>query len=149
VNKKIDNNNVYLTLDETKSDEFILKQNLDALIHNKNETIQRIARESLSIPAALIRLKWQNRREIYVLQVKEEIYGAAIDEIIALHPDLREKIMAKLETNYQHLLERETATLRLTRKLADGEYRTGSVNSVALQEEQEPPSERLSAASEP
>jgi len=149
VNKKIDNNNVYLTLDETKSDEFILKQNLDALIQNKNETIQRIARESLSIPAALIRLKWQNRREIYVLQVKEEIYGAAIDEIIALHPDLREKIMAKLETNYQHLLERETATLRLTRKLADGEYRTGSVNSVALQEEQEPPSERLSAASEP
>ncbi|WP_313487311.1 cytoplasmic protein [Pseudescherichia sp.] len=149
MNKKIDNNNVYLTLDETKSDEFILKQNLDALIHNKNETIQRIARESLSIPAALIRLKWQNRREIYVLQVKEEIYGAAIDEIIALHPDLREKIMAKLETNYQHLLERETATLRLTRKLADGEYRTGSVNSVALQEEQEPPSERLSAASEP
>ncbi|WP_312268570.1 cytoplasmic protein [Pseudescherichia sp.] len=149
MNKKIDNNNVYLTLDETKSDEFILKQNLDALIQNKNETIQRIARESLSIPAALIRLKWQNRREIYVLQVKEEIYGAAIDEIIALHPDLREKIMAKLETNYQHLLERETATLRLTRKLADGEYRTGSVNSVALQEEQEPPSERLSAASEP
>lgn len=149
MNKEIDNNNVYLTLDETKSDEFILKQNLDALIQNKNETIQRIAGESLSIPAALIRLKWQNRREIYALQVKEEIYGAAIDEIIALHPDLREKIMAKLETNYQHLLERETATLRLTRKLADGEYRTGSVNRVALQEEPELPSERLSTASKP
>jgi len=137
VNKDIDNNNVYLTLDETKSDEFILKQNLDALIQNKNETIQRIARESITIPAALIRLKWQNRREIYALQVKEEIYGAAIDEIIALHPDLQEKIMAKLEAHYQHTLEREVATLRLTRKLADGEYRTGSVNRVALQEEQE------------
>lgn len=137
MNKDIDNNNVYLTLDETKSDEFILKQNLDALIQNKNETIQRIARESLSIPAALIRLKWHNRREIYALQVKEEIYGAAIDEIIALHPDLREKIMAKLESHYQHTLEREVATLRLTRKLADGEYRTGSVNRVALQEERD------------
>ena len=137
MNKDIDNNNVYLTLDETKSDEFILKQNLDALIQNKNEAIQRIARESISIPAALIRLKWQNRREIYALQVKEEIYGAAIDEIIALYPNLREKIMAKLESQYQHILEREVATLRLTRKLADGEYRTGSVNSVALQEGQD------------
>lgn len=137
MNKDIENNNVYLTLDETKSDEFILKQNLDALIQNKSETIQRIARESVSIPAALIRLKWQNRREIYALQIKEEIYGAAIDEIIALHPDLREKIMAKLETRYQHILEREAATLRLTRKLADGEYRTGSVNRVALQEERD------------
>lgn len=137
MNKEIDNNNVYLTLDETKSDEFILKQNLDALIQNKNETIQRIARESVSIPAALIRLKWQNRREIYALQVKEEIYGAAIDEIIALHPDLRDKIMAKLEGHYQHILQREAATLRLNRKLADGEYRTGSVNRVALQEAQD------------
>ncbi len=141
MNKDIENNNVYLTLDETKTDEFILKQNLDALIHNKNETIQRIARESISIPAALIRLKWQNRREIYALQVKEEIYGAAIDEIIALHPDLREKIMTKLETHYQHILEREVATLRLTRKLADGEYRTRSVNRVALQEEEHNPTE--------
>ncbi|WAH54116.1 cytoplasmic protein [Pseudescherichia vulneris] len=137
MNKEIDNNNVYLTLDETKSDEFILKQNLDALIQNKNETIQRIAKESVSIPAALIRLKWQNRREIYALQVKEEIYGAAIDEIIALHPDLRDKIMAKLESHYQHILQREAATLRLNRKLADGEYRTGSVNRVALQEAQD------------
>lgn len=149
MNKDIENNNVYLTLDETKSDEFILKQNLDALIQIKSETLQRIARESISIPAALIRLKWQNRREIYALQVKEEIYGAAIDEIIALHPDLLEKIMAKLESHYQHILERETATLQLTRKLADGEYRTGSVNRVALQEEQETSPESFSAVSEP
>lgn len=149
MNKDIENNNVYLTLDDTKSDEFILKQNLDALIQNKNETIQRIAREPISIPAALIRLKWQNRREIYALQVKEEIYGAAIDEIIALHPDLREKIMARLESHYQHILEREAATLRLTRKLADGEYRTASVNRVALQEQQEALPERLSTAAKP
>ena len=145
MDKEIKNNNVYLTLDETKTDEFILKQNLDALIQNKNETVQRIAKESVSITAALVKLKWQNRREIYALQVKEEIYGAAIDDIIALCPHLREKIMASLENNYQHILEREAATLRLTRKLADGEYRTGSVNVVALPEEQESASESLSA----
>ncbi|WP_336855418.1 cytoplasmic protein [Pseudescherichia vulneris] len=149
MDKEINNNNVYLALDETKTDEFILKQNLDALIQNKNETVQRIARESLSIPAALIKLKWQNRREIYALQVKEEIYGAAIDDIIALHPDLQEKIMATLETNYQHILEREAATLRLTRKLADGEYRTGNVNVVALPEERESVPASPSTASNP
>lgn len=149
MDKEIKNNNVYLTLDETKTDEFILKQNLDALIQNKNETIQRIARESVSIPAALIKLKWQNRREIYALQVKEEIYGAAINEIIALCPDLEEKIMTSLETNYQHILEREAATLRLTRKLADGEYRTGNVNVVALPEEQESMPARPSTSSKP
>lgn len=149
MDKEIKNNNVYLTLDETKTDEFILKQNLDALIQNKNETIQRIARESVSIPAALIKLKWQNRREVYALQVKEEIYGAAINEIIALCPDLEEKIMTTLETNYQHILEREAATLRLTRKLADGEYRTGNVNVVALPEEQESMPARPSTSSKP
>lgn len=149
MDKEIKNNNVYLTLDETKTDEFILKQNLDALIQNKNETIQRIARESVSIPAALIKLKWQNRREIYALQVKEEIYGAAINEIIALCPDLEEKIMTTLETNYQHILEREAATLRLTRKLSDGEYRTGNVNVVALPEEQESMPARPSTSSKP
>lgn len=149
MDKEIKNNNVYLTLDETKTDEFILKQNLDALIQNKNETIQRIAKESVSIPAALIKLKWQNRREIYALQVKEEIYGAAINEIIALCPDLEEKIMATLETNYQHILEREAATLRLTRKLADGEYRTGNVNVVALPDEQESMPARPSTSSKP
>jgi len=133
--KDVEDNNVYLTLDNQKSDEFILKQNLDALVTYKNEEMARIAQDLVSIPAALVRLKWQNRREIYSLQVKEEIYGAMINAVIALKPDLKEKIMGRLESHYQHLLARETATLRLTRKLADGNYRTASVTAVALNEE--------------
>ncbi len=94
--KEIDNNNVYLALDDKKSDEFILKQNIEALVFDKNSTIERIARELVSIPAALVRLKWQNRREIYPLQVKEEIYGAVINAIIEQKPELLEKIMGRL-----------------------------------------------------
>ena len=132
--EKIDNNDVYLTLDNQPSDEFILKQNIDALIHSKNATIQRIAHELISIPAALVRLKWQNRREIYAFQVKEEIYGATINAIVEERPELLEKIMARLEANYQHILARETATLRISRKLADEEYRTAVVTTVAPEE---------------
>lgn len=124
-------NNVYLTLTDKNSDEFILKHNKEALILSKNETIARIAHELVSIPAALVRLKWQNRREIYPLQVKEEIYGAVINAIIELKPELRDKILGRLEANYQHLLARETATLRLSRKLSDGEYHTTTVTTVA------------------
>ncbi len=133
--KEVDNNNVYLALEEKKSDEFILKQNKEALILSKNEAIERIARELVSIPAALVRLKWQNRREIYPLQVKEEIYGAVIEAIIAQKPELRDKIMGRLEANYQYILSRETATLRLSRKLSDGKYRTSNVTTVALEED--------------
>jgi hypothetical protein len=64
-----------------KSDEFILKQNLDALRNTKNAEMTRITQDLVSIPATLVRLKWQNRREIYSLQV-EEIYGAVINAII-------------------------------------------------------------------
>ncbi|MDU3040327.1 MULTISPECIES: hypothetical protein [Pseudomonadota] len=132
--EKIDNNDVYLTLDNQPSDEFILKQNIDALIQSKNATIQRIAHELISIPAALVRLKWQNRREIYAFQVKEEIYGATINAIVEERPELLEKIMARLEANYQHILAREAATLRISRKLADEEYRTAVVMTVAPEE---------------
>lgn len=132
--KEIDNNDVYLTLDNKDSDEFILKQNIDALILNKNATIQRIAHELISIPAALVRLKWQNRREIYAYQVKEEIYGATINAITQAHPELLEKIMGRLEANYQYIVARETATLRISRKLADEEYHTAVVTTVALDE---------------
>lgn len=133
--KDVDNNNVYLALDDKKSDEFILEQNLTALKEIKNAEIQRIAKDLLSIPAGLVRLKWQNRREIYPLQVKEEIYGAAINAIMEQRPDLKEKILSRLETNYQYILARETATLRVTRKLADEGYRTSSVTTVALNED--------------
>lgn len=133
--KDVDNNNVYLALDDKKSDEFILEQNLTALKEIKNAEIQRIAKDLLSIPAGLVRLKWQNRREVYPLQVKEEIYGAAINVIMEQRPDLKEKILSRLETNYQYILARETATLRVTRKLADEGYRTSSVTTVALNED--------------
>lgn len=71
--KEVEDNNVYLALDNHKSDEFILKQNLAALIASKNATLEKVTQEVVSIPAALVRLKWQNRREMYALQVKEEI----------------------------------------------------------------------------
>ncbi|MDM7069639.1 cytoplasmic protein, partial [Enterobacter hormaechei] len=44
-------NNVYLTLDDKKSDEFILKQNLDALKKIKNDEMTRITQDLVSIPA--------------------------------------------------------------------------------------------------
>lgn len=133
--KEVEDNNVYLTLDNHKSDEFILKQNLEALIKHKNDEMTRIAQDMVSIPAALVRLKWENRREIYALQVKEEIYGAMITALINLKPELKDKIMGRLESNYQHLLSRESATLRLTRKLADGGYHTSNVTAVVLDED--------------
>lgn len=132
--KDVEDNNVYLALDDNKSDQFILKQNLSALIANKNAVLESVAQEVTSIPAALVRLKWQNRREIYALQIKEEIYGAAINAIIKQNPALRDKIMARLESTWQHFLARETATLRLTRKLAEGNYRTITITTVALNE---------------
>lgn len=132
--KDVEDNNVYLALDDNKSDQFILKQNLAALIANKNAVLESVAQEVTSIPAALVRLKWQNRREIYALQIKEEIYGAAINAIIKQNPALRDKIMARLESTRQHFLARETATLRLIRKLAEGNYRTITITTVALNE---------------
>lgn len=133
--KDIEENNAYLTLDNKKSDEFILEQNLEALRNTKNEEMTRITQDLVSIPATLVRLKWQNRREIYALQVKEEIYGAVINALIEQRPELKEKILGRLEANYQYLLARETTTLRLTRKLSDGEYRTSNVTYVALNED--------------
>ncbi len=71
--KDVEDNNVYLALDNNKSDEFILKQNLKALIANKNATLEQVAQEIVSIPAALVRLKWQNRREIYALGQRRDL----------------------------------------------------------------------------
>jgi len=132
--KEVENNNVYLTLDDRNSDEVILKHNLDALANARNAAIEETAKALVSIPAALVRMKWQNRREIYAWQVKEEIYGAALMEVIARNPQLKEKILAHIEASYQHLRARETATLRLTRKLSDGDFHSASVNIVARDE---------------
>ncbi len=145
--KGIEENNAYLTLDNKKSDEFILEQNLEALRNKKNEEMTRITQDLVSIPATLVRLKWQNRREIYALQVKEEIYGAVINALIEQRPELKEKLLGRLEANYQYLLARETATLRLTRKLSDGEYRTSNVTYVALNEDTLAPN--INAPTEP
>ena len=49
----------------------------------------RITQDPVSIPATLVRLKWQNRREIYPLQVKEEIYGAVMNAIMEQRPELK------------------------------------------------------------
>ena len=133
--KDVEDNNVYLALDDHKSDEFVLKQNLAVLIANKNATLESVAQEMVSIPAALVRMKWQNRREIYALQAKEEIYGAAIEAIMEQQPELRAKIMARLESTYQHILKQETATLRLTRKLSEGNYEPTRITAVALDED--------------
>ncbi|MFW0766247.1 cytoplasmic protein [Trabulsiella odontotermitis] len=130
--KDVEDNNVYLTLDDRNSDDIIRHQNLTVLINEKNAAIEHTAQAVMSIPAALVKMKWQNRRDIYAWQVKEEIYGAAIEEIIARKPELKEKLLARIEANYQHILAREAATLRLSRRLAEGKMRTANVNNVAL-----------------
>lgn len=132
--KEGENNNVYLTLDDKKSDEIILQQNLQALKNEKNAAVAEMARALVSIPAALVRMKWQYRREIYAFQVKEEIYGAALAEVMQRNPQLKEKMLAHIEASYQHILARETATLRLSRKLSEGNCRTACVNIVAPEE---------------
>ena len=142
--KESNDNNVYLTLDDKKSDEFILKQNIEALKKSKNAEMTRITQDLVSIPATLVRLKWQNRREIYSLQVKEEIYGAVMNAIIEKHPELKEKLLGRLEAHYQYLLARETATLRLSRKLSEGDYRTSNVTFVALNEDAAPAAPKAS-----
>ncbi|MEY5776866.1 cytoplasmic protein, partial [Salmonella enterica subsp. enterica serovar Corvallis] len=43
--KEVEDNNVYLALDNHKSDEFILKQNLAALIASKNATLEKVTQE--------------------------------------------------------------------------------------------------------
>jgi hypothetical protein len=137
--KEGENNNVYLTLDDKNSDAVILKHNLQALKNEKSAVIEATAKALVSIPAALVRMKWQYRREIYAFQVKEEVYGATLAEIITRNPQLKEKILAHIEASYQHILAREVATLRLTRKLSDGNCRTASVNIVAPEEKHPTP----------
>jgi hypothetical protein len=132
--KEVDNNNAHLTLGDKKSDAIILQHNLQALKNEKNTVIEETAKALISIPAALVRMKWQYRREIYAFQVKEEIYGAALADIIERNPQLKGKILAHIEASYQHILAREVATLRLLRKLSDGNCRTANVNIVAPEE---------------
>ena len=129
-----ENNNKNLSLDGKNSDAVMLAQNLKALKDERDLVVDETARALVSVPAALVRMKWQFRREIYAFQVKEEVYGAALAEIITRNPQLKEKILAHIEASYQHILAREAATLRLSRKLCDSAFRTASVNIVARAE---------------
>lgn len=112
----------------TLSDETILQRNLQTLREEKNAEGRRISGVAEPIPAALVKMKWQHRREIYAYQVKEEIFGAALCEVMTRYPQLRDKILAHTEACYQHVLNRETATLEISRGLADGDFRTANLN---------------------
>lgn len=114
-------------LAEKDKEKFILSQNIAALTTARNATLEQYGQAATSIPAALVDLKWQNRREIYPLLIKEEVYGAVLNEIMLRHPQLKAKIMARIEANYQHIKARENATLTLMRQLADGELKTSCV----------------------
>lgn len=104
--------------------QFTLNQNINALVVLKNKTLAQYTQEITNITSALVELKWKNRREIYPMRFKEEVYGAVLSEIIASHPQLKQLITSRLEANYQAIREREAQTLSLTRALAEGIYKT-------------------------
>lgn len=128
---EINNNDIYFTLDKQVEQKFILSQNQQALIYARDQAIADYTRAMVTIPSALVNLKWQNRREIYPLRVKEEVYGAVLAEIIARYPELKSLIMVQLEENYQQLKAQEALTLMLSRTLAEGTCKTTTVKPVA------------------
>ncbi len=125
--KLVDVSATNIALSPQLSDETILQRNLQTLREEKNAEGRRISGLSEPIPAALVKMKWQHRREIYGYQIKEEIFGSALCEVMARYPHLRDKILAHTESCYQHVLNREAATLEISRGLADGDYRTSNV----------------------
>ena len=126
---EITSSHQYFTLDKQEEQKFILSQNLQALINEKNEAIAGYTRAVLTIPAALVQLKWQNRREIYPFLVKEEVYGAVLEEIMKRYPQLRAQILTAIEENYQQIKAQEAETLMLSR-LAEGNCQTSSVTPL-------------------
>ncbi len=104
--------------------EFTLNQNINALIILKNENIAQYTQDVTDITSALVDLKWKNRREIYPLRFKEEVYGAVLSEIIHSQPKLKQIIISRLEKNYQQIKTREAQTLSITRGLIEGTYKT-------------------------
>ncbi|WP_393947314.1 cytoplasmic protein [Kluyvera intermedia] len=125
--KLVDVTEANIALSPQISDDTLLARNLQVLRDEKNALGRQISSPQAPIPATLVKMKWQNRREIYAYQVKEEIFGAALCEVMARYPHLRDKILAHTESCYQHVLSRETATLTISRGLADGDYRTANV----------------------
>ncbi len=64
-------------------------------------------------------------------QVKGRFMARPSVPLSRQHPELRDKSMSRLESDWQHLLARET-TYDATVKLSDGDYRTRNV-TVARQ----------------
>ena len=124
---ELNNHDIYFTLDKQVEQKFILSQNQQALIYARDQAIADYTRAMVMIPAALVQLKWQNRREIYPLRVKEEVYGAVLVELMNRYPELKSQIMVQLESNYQQIKAEEALTLMLNRKLADGTCKTATV----------------------
>ena len=54
----------YFTLDKQEEQKFILSQNRQVLIDIRNDDIAFYTQE-VAIPAALVHLKWQNRRDLW------------------------------------------------------------------------------------
>lgn len=125
--KLVDVTEANIALSPQISDDTVLARNLQALRDDKSAQGRQISSPQASIPATLVKMKWQNRREIYAYQVKEEILGSALCEVMERYPHLRDKILAHTESCYQHVLSREAATLTISRGLADGDFKTANV----------------------
>lgn len=123
----------YFTLDKQEEQKFILSQNRQALIDIRNNDIAYYTQE-VAIPAALVQLKWQNRREIYALRVKEEIYGAVLCAIMKKNPTLKNELEAQIEARYQQCKTDEAATLMMSRQLAEKQYKTHTVPTLPPEE---------------
>ncbi|WP_226571591.1 cytoplasmic protein [Mangrovibacter yixingensis] len=118
--------NKNFALNNENKHQFILSRNLQSLRLYKNEVVDRYTRKISSIPAALVELKWQNRKSLYAFQVKEEVYGSVLCQLLANNPELKEKVMARIEAHYQQFRTHEAQTLEVSRKLVDGQFKTSS-----------------------
>lgn len=138
----------YFTLDKQEEQKFILSQNRQVLIDIRNDDIAFYTQE-VAIPAALVHLKWQNRREIYALKVKEEIYGAVLNAIMKKDATLKNELEAQIEAAYQQLKTEEAATLMISRRLAEQQYKTKTVPVLPLSEMNTEAAEETSPDSSP
>ncbi|EPF13803.1 MULTISPECIES: hypothetical protein [Cedecea] len=118
---------VLINADENKDHEFTLSKNMAILVRLKNENITRNTQKVTDITSALVDLKWMNRREIYPWRVKEEVYGAVLEEILSGQPKLKAQILKRLEGHYQRLKEQETETLSITRGLAEKTWKSSTL----------------------
>ena len=109
---------------ETTPDSTLLCENIAALVLIKNENIARFTQGKINITSALVEQKWHNRHQIYPYRVKEEIYGAVLNEILSHQPQLKNAILARLEAVYQQLRNEEAQTLSRTRALMENTYKT-------------------------